>query len=98
MVVAPHPLHCALPNLVKVEPIILCQPFVANHSVEMLHIGIILPGLARLDVFDANSLSTGPVQRHGADVFRPVVTANHLWLATSSHDLLQGSNHVMRWQ
>ena len=67
MVVAPHPLRSDLPHLFKVAPIILGQPFVANRSVEALHVGILL-GLARLDVFDADSLAIGPVQQRSADV------------------------------
>lgn len=39
MVVAPHPPRIELVNLIKVTPILLGQPFVANRTVETLHIG-----------------------------------------------------------
>ena len=82
MAVASHPLRGELPHFVGVTPIILGQPLVANRFVEALHVRV-LQWLAWLDMFNANSLATGPVQQCSADIFRPVVTTNDCWLATT---------------
>ena len=73
------------------------QRHVWAFMVVALHVGVLL-GLARLDVFNANALATGPVQQCGADVFQPVVTTYHFRSATPGYDLRQHPDHTMRWQ
>ena len=97
MVVAPHPLRGKLPDLVKVGPMVLRQPLVADCPVEALHVGILL-GLAGLDVLNVDATRACPVQQRGADVLGPVVAADHSRLAAPGHDLRQRADHAMRRQ
>ncbi len=60
MLAAPHLLRSELPHLVNVAPIILGQPFIADRSVEALHVGVLLR-FAWLDVFNTNALAAGNV-------------------------------------
>ena len=75
MIVGPEPLGCMISNLIRVFPVALGQPFVANSPVETFDVSILLR-LARLNVLEGNTRLLSPVLNSATDVFRAVVATN----------------------
>lgn len=70
-----HPLRGEQPDLIKIFPVVLRQPFVAHGPIEALDIGILL-WFARLNVFDPDSFAIRLGLDQAADVLWSVVATN----------------------
>lgn len=80
VVLCPELTRCRLLNLFNRLERALVQPAMAHRPVVALNIGVLLR-LARLDMFDPDLPFLRPCQQRMADVFRPIVAADHPGLA-----------------
>jgi hypothetical protein len=97
MVVRPEPAGSEVLDLGNGLEQILPQPVVAYRAVIALHIGVLLR-LARLDVFEPDTPSLGPIDERRTDILRTIVAADRQGLAPPLDDLIQGSDHPLRGQ
>lgn len=62
---------------------VMPEPVVAHRAVVTFDIGVLLR-IARLDMFQADAVLFDPEYKLAADVLRPVIAANRLWLPRHS--------------
>jgi hypothetical protein len=74
-------------NLLKRVEVVLTEPFLSDRAVVTFHVCVLL-WLARLNVHQLNPTLRGPNLKCGADIFRAVIKANGIGLATLSDDLV----------
>ena len=67
---------------------LLREPVITNRSIEALGIGILLR-LTGLNVFDQDSIFTGPCLHSATDVFGIVIAPNYSLFPAQADDLLQ---------
>ena len=88
MIEVPHPARRLIRHLINRVEQLLRQPVVANGSIEALGVNILM-WLTWMNVFNPDSVFTGPYLNSAIDVFRAVIAPNYPRFATPADDLLQ---------